>query len=284
MIKKILKPFPRLEYFARGVHQSYRLAFKSTVADSTPGEHVLPAFRSDSANLSNQEIGPDGLPLPSAEMRHWVAGTDDLPWFLEGGKLGEKTIVDILARQNMKLDQLKEVLDFGCGCGRVIRHLKGYASVKLHGTDINPEAICWCDQNLEFAEFGSNHMAPPLRYRNQSFDFIYAFSVFTHLSGKLQRDWMNEMLRILKPGGYLLVTLHGEYHTSNLTKDQLEAFHNGQMVVVGEDLEGHNFCASFHPEAYVRNVFSEGFEVLEYIPEGALGNPRQDAYLLRKLA
>jgi hypothetical protein len=64
-----------------------------------------------------------GMPLPPATLRHWVAGTDDLPWFLNSGQLGAQTIVSILAKQHIELEQLESILDFGCGCGRVLRHL-----------------------------------------------------------------------------------------------------------------------------------------------------------------
>ena len=35
-------------------------------------------------------------------------------------------------------------------------------------------------------------------------------------------------------------------------------------------------------QSYVRGKLASGFEVVRMIPEGALGNPRQDLYLLRK--
>ena len=43
------------------------------------------------------------------------------------------------------------------------------------------------------------------------------------------------------------------------------------------------FWAAFHPPAYVRGEFAQGFEVLELAPEGATGNPPQDAWVLRKV-
>jgi hypothetical protein len=41
-------------------------------------------------------------------------------------------------------------------------------------------------------------------------DCIYAISVFTHLSAELQDLWMKELRRIVRPGGHLLITTHGE--------------------------------------------------------------------------
>ena len=93
----------------------------------------------------------DGTPLPPPFLREWVAGTDDIEWFLEGGRRGQQTILSIFKKNNIKFEDIGSVLDFGCGCGRILRHLRHYTSVQLHGSDINRTAITWCDENLNFA-------------------------------------------------------------------------------------------------------------------------------------
>ena len=225
----------------------------------------------------------DGLPLPPPFLREWVAGTDDLEWFLESGKRGVQTIQSILQKHNIAFADLGSVLDFGCGCGRVLRHLHRYTSVHLHGSDINRSAITWCDENLDFAEFGTNRLAPPTRYRPGSFGLIYAFSVFSHLTEPLQSAWIREMHRILKTGGYLLMTVHGDYYLEEIPEAQRADYKQGKLVVKGDKSAGRNACAAYHPEQYVRNVLAReaGFEVIDFIPQGGLGNPYQDAYLLQ---
>ena len=238
----------------------------------------------DTAPGDATELDAAGLPLPPTRLRHWVAGTDDLAWFQEGGQLGVQTLVSLLARQQVDLAQLGSVLDFGCGCGRVLRHLRLFERVRIHGTDSNPAAIAWCDQHLDFAEFGTNRLEPPTRYRDRSFDLIYAFSVFTHLTETLQLAWMREMRRILKPGGWLIVTLHGDHYLPHINVAARAQYQRGELVVLGEEVVGQNACAAFHPESYVRNVLAKDFDVIDFVPEGALGNPKQDAYLLRPKA
>lgn len=234
-----------------------------------------------SVDHSADQLETGGLPLPPPLLRYWVSGTQDPHWFLESGKRGVQTLVEILARQRITLDQLEQILDFGCGCGRVIRHLGEYETVKLHGTDYNKTAIVWCDENLNFAEFGSNLMEPPTRYRTHSFDLIYAFSVFTHLIEPLQQLWMIELCRILRPNGYLIITVHGDHYIPQLAKSEQIKYRQGQVVVLQQDLVGQNECAAFHPESYVRNVLAQDFDVIDFLPQGAWGNPYQDAYLLK---
>jgi SAM-dependent methyltransferase len=226
--------------------------------------------------------GSDGLPLPPVGLISEVAGTPDTAWFLEGGRRGVQTLDDLLARRGLTLDSCHDILDFGCGCGRVIRHLRGPRPANLHGTDCNRRLVAWCRAHLAFAQFDVNPLRPPCGYQPASFDLIYAFSVFTHLPGDLQVAWMGELRRILRPGGLLVISTHGDHYLPQLAPDEQATYQTGGLVVRNGDKAGRNACAAFHPPREVRDVLVRDFDVLEFVPEGALGNPAQDAWLLRR--
>jgi SAM-dependent methyltransferase len=227
---------------------------------------------------------PDGQPLPPAHLIFAVAGTTDVEWFLHGGKLAFDTIKQLLEKNRIPLDSLGSVLDFGAGCGRVVRHWRGQQA-QVFGTDYNAESVKWCAANLPAANFALNRLWPPLNYEDEKFDLVYALSVFTHLSEDLQFAWLAELRRIIRPGGLLLITLHGRYYLDEaLNEAQRAQFEAGQPVVVCSELSGSNTCNIYHPESYVRERMAEGFAVVDFVPKGARGNPRQDVYLLRKNA
>ncbi|RKY21701.1 MAG: class I SAM-dependent methyltransferase [Planctomycetota bacterium] len=250
---------------------------------------ATPAYRVYERLLARRErqqvdaptIGADGLPFPPAALMHSVAGTADTDWFLEGGGKAAQALRDILAHQDQSLDQMERLLEFGCGCGRVVRQLQDLPG-QVHGCDWNERATDWCRRNLGFAHFEQNTLAPPLPYDAQSFDFIYALSVFTHMGEDLQRPWMDELRRVLKPGGLLVLSTHGRRYGERLSGAERRTFERGEFLVRHVQGAGTNLCSSFHPEAYLRGAFSGGFELLEIVLEGARGNPHQDLTLLRR--
>ena len=224
-------------------------------------------------------------PIPPPNLRFLVAGTDDIGWFIRSGQLAARSMQDLLEHHGAKIERLDAILDFGCGADRVIRNFYRMKGPDICGTDYNLTLIEWCKQNLGFAHFQVNEMAAPLAYQDEKFDFIYVLSVFTHLRESQQLFWIRELSRVLKPGGYLLITVHGEtYYLPQLLPDDQARFLNGELIVYGADGEGSNICTVFHPKEYVHKKFADGLEIVDHIPEGALGNPRQDIYLFRKAA
>jgi hypothetical protein len=111
---------------------------------------------------------------------------------------------------------------------------------------------------------------------------VYALSVFTHLTEELQTAWRDELRRVLRPGGRLLVTTHGRAYLPRLESDERLRFERGELVVRWADLAGSNLCSAYHPERYVRETLAHGFDLSTIEPEGARGNPTQDLVVLRR--
>jgi SAM-dependent methyltransferase len=225
---------------------------------------------------------PDGSPIPPLSLVYKVTSSSSIAWFLRGGELAVQSMSHTLERNGFSFKNFTTILDFGCGCCRVVRHLKALTKAELHGTDYNPDLISWCSRHLDFARFATNQSGPPLNYTDKYFDFVYAISVFTHLPEDLQIAWVKELSRILKPNGLLLITTHGAHYVSRLTPGEQGLFQLGHLIVKRTKHLGTNLCTAFHPEQHVRNNLLKGFKVIDFVPAGMKGAPHQDIYLAKK--
>ena len=171
------------------------------------------------------------------------------------------------------------VLDWGCGPARVIRHLPALIeNGTFYGSDYNRKSIAWCASNFKNIYFHTNDLMPGLVYEKEWFDFIYAISIFTHLSREAHEAWMNELIRVLKPGGILLITLHGRGFREKLTPIEQERFDADDLVIRGKVMEGHRTFTAFHPVNWVK-IWTLSLTVLEFIPGGP---GEQDVWILKK--
>jgi hypothetical protein len=108
--------------------------------------------------------GPgESLPVPPLALVDLVSGQPDIPWFLEGGRRAAAGVRETLGGQGVAMESLGAILDFGCGCGRVVRHWSGLPG-PVHGADLHPRLVEWCRSHLPFARFERNGLAPPLPY------------------------------------------------------------------------------------------------------------------------
>lgn len=224
-----------------------------------------------------------GLPIPPARLNLLVTGASDVEWYAKSGWLAAQSVRFALERNAVGLDTVKRILDFGCGSGRVIRHWHTLPA-EVHGTDYNPELVRWCQRRLPFARFELNGLEPPLQYPNEFFDLVYALSVFTHLDEFHQCLWIEELRRITRPDGYIIITTHGNcpLYTRRLNAVEARSFQNGELVVHSEGSIGSNSFSAYHPIAYVCSRLASGLTLVSHLEGGAFGNPYQDLYLFKK--
>lgn len=95
------------------------------------------------------------------------------------------------------------ILDVGSSTGTNLRLLKEMGFRKFQGVDTSPEAIEWCRQ--KGLGLVSRADAQDLPFPEQSFDVVLATDVLEHLDD--DQKGMNEFFRVLRPGGWALVTV-----------------------------------------------------------------------------
>jgi SAM-dependent methyltransferase len=200
------------------------------------------------------------------------------------GALKARQIREAVANAGTSIDSLGAILDFGCGCGRVARHWKDLRGPELHGTDYDPELVGWCRDNLPFLQVHKNELEPPTQLPAGRFDLVYVISILTHLPEELGRRWLEEWGRILRPGGLLLFTTHGDVHRRHLSRRERLSYDAGEVVVKNAGVAGSAVCMAHHPRSWVDANLPPGFEVVSFTPGAPTVGFLQDMHLLRRVA
>jgi SAM-dependent methyltransferase len=221
-------------------------------------------------------------PIPPSQLIFSATGTRDVDWFLSSGRATAAALRGALSSVGRPLESFERVFELGCGCGRVLRQWINVDGPEFFASDYNWQGVKWGREHFGHVTFAENDIRPPLPYEAGAFDLVYAISVFTHLPEPLQTPWLLELRRVLRPSGILIVTLSGQGDLARVTPREQERFQNGELVVISPEYAGTNLCGVYHPESFVRREWGSEFRVLRFFPEGALGSPRQDLYVLER--
>lgn len=103
----------------------------------------------------------------------------------------------------------ERVLDFGSGYGRMLRILEYFYDVSsLYGCDPWDRSLAECETSRVRGDIRLSDWIPKdLPFDDNSFDFVYSYSVFTHLHPEVARIALETIRRKIKPTGQLIVTI-----------------------------------------------------------------------------
>lgn len=95
------------------------------------------------------------------------------------------------------------VLDVGCGLGGTTQYLtRYYPPEQVHGINISAYQLEECRQRVPGSHF---HLMPAeaLTFPDKTFDTVISVEAACHFQGR--REFISEAMRVLKPGGELVV-------------------------------------------------------------------------------
>ncbi len=237
-------------------------------------------------------VRPAGA-LPPERLRTRVAGTPDADWFHSSGRQSVDDYRLALSGIGRRLEDFDRVLDFGCGCGRVLRWLDDLpVTTSVHGCDIDPEATEWLRSELPHFAVLRNEPLPSLDYRSAYFDLVLCHSVFTHLDEAYQDAWLQELCRVTADDAILLISFLGDHVFAERLQEEanrgavptlLRAQRNrdGLLVLPGDYVGLREFYqTTYHATGFVFKHWCRHFDVLAHVERGALD--RQDLLLLKR--
>jgi SAM-dependent methyltransferase len=171
------------------------------------------------------------------------------PLAAAGGLYEADLTLAALASVGVEVSELARALDFGCSSGRVVRVLATvYPDVEWHACDPNGPAIAWASEHLPGINFFVNAHRPPLVLSDGSLDLAYAISIWSHFSPELGTQWFNEMHRVLRPGGYLVLTTHGPASIAYYAEHELRTSEQSHEIADGLYHKGWWYAREFGEE------------------------------------
>jgi ubiquinone/menaquinone biosynthesis C-methylase UbiE len=204
----------------------------------------------------------------------------------------------------------EDVLDIGCGCGRMALPLTDYLSQagSYTGMDIVPATIQWCQQNIarRYSNFQflhtdlfSRRYNPTGRYQakdytfpftDEHFDFIFLTSVFTHLLPADTENYLRQVARLLRSSGRALLTFfllnETQQHLAHQNKNQINfKYGSGSYRMRSETIP--ESAVAYDESFLVKLIGQCGLEMIEPIYYGTWsgcsdGLSYQDIVLVRR--
>ena len=229
--------------------------------------------------------GSAGAPQPPLHLQDRVGGSKN---FAEVARQLTSMLLTCIGKWK-SVFAAERILDWGCGCGRVIGQLmRLLPPQKLYGCDIDTEAIEWDQANLWGPSFTRIEPYPPTPYPDGSFDIVYGISVMTHLVEETQHEWLKELQRITRPDAVMALSVIGrDLRTTRMPASLQTAFAEKGFAAFVPDYSSMladfshpgYYQEAYHSIDYISSVWSEYFELLEYVETG-----HQDLILLRSRA
>jgi SAM-dependent methyltransferase len=162
-----------------------------------------------------------------------------------------------LASRFVKLGPKTRILDWGCGFGRVCRHFNhDFPGAQVLGVELDQFNLDWMREHLPNIVPIKTNLDAKIDLPDASADVIYGISVMTHIRQSQQVAWLEELKRILAPGGVLILTTSGA-----------GALAFGSRWIARWDLDSwreHEFLEFDHASEYDRDIGGGGYYIQSY--------------------
>ena len=132
----------------------------------------------------------------------------DVDEFFETGRADVARLVGDVERLAPSL-QKRRALDFGCGIGRLAQAVAAHFDVVI-GVDVADSMIARAREHNstpERCQFEVNRNPHLRRFAGGTFDLVYSRLVLQHIPPRLMQRYIEELVRVLAPGGLLVFQL-----------------------------------------------------------------------------
>ena len=131
------------------------------------------------------------------------------------------------------------VLDVGCGTGLSGRALAAAGYGIIDGSDLSPEMLAKAETTGAYRRlFEADLNRPPLEAPDGHYGAATCVGVFSF--GHVQPDAIDDILRVLRPGGYLVIGLNDHFYEEGSFPAKLQALETaGLLTLVNKEHGAH---------------------------------------------
>lgn len=163
------------------------------------------------------------------------------------GRSALKCIDAVILAADKQNDDIKTILDFACGHGRVLRVLKAaFPNCTISACDVYRDAVDFCKKTFDVVPVYSKYNIEDLTITSK-FDLIWVGSYFTHID---QDDWEKSikfLSSLLNPGGLLVFTTAGQFVYDLLSLGDLFGLDEQGASIVMKNFNEHGFGYAKYP-------------------------------------
>ena len=256
--------------------------------DASPTGHYKAADWRRAIHYMNPAQGH--FPFPAKPNIQRGIGDDSVERFAMGGAIIFNDAANLLREMDRSWADFPNILDWGCGAGRLTRYLITETPCAVTGVDIDADNITWCQQTYTGGTFRTVPLRPPTELPAGQFDLVFGLSMLTHLQEEDQFLWLRELQRITRPGALLLLSVQGPTQFAynrflphlfrKLQEDgSIDLCRGPALDAVVTDKEYYR--AAMHSRPYIVKRWGEFFDV--FAMEDAIAG-LQDFVVLRRRA
>jgi SAM-dependent methyltransferase len=229
----------------------------------------------------------DDVADPPADLAHRLYGvTDGRALAVRAHTALEQMLEPV--RRYRSLKSFRSVLDFGSGVGVLEPEIhRTLPAAHVTAAEFDPDATELCrDTDLHGATLVPLSPEPASELAPNAFDMVLASDVFPRLDAKKQDVWLEELHRVMEPGGYAVITVLGELVRAAIGDPDMARALDEVGIAQGRQTSGSErnlgpiSTGTIQTRAHTIASCERWFDVIQY-QEGAVVN-QLDLVVLRK--
>jgi len=127
-----------------------------------------------------------------------------------GGQTGKGIIAEVKKRLSIE----GRVLDYGCGAGMFLEHLLN-GGIPSEGLDFSLDSVAEVEKKFKTQPLfrGAYHVTTlPMSIPDATYQVVFCLETLEHLIGDQLSATIQEIHRLVQPGGYVVITVPNDEH------------------------------------------------------------------------